>query len=159
MWNDSPASAVFGQPVDAPEVQRLVPDVELLQAGEAGADHDVALGPGLEGAAATEVQDAVEHVPGLAPHEFQAVVGAIEVLLLRLQLGMFGHPLPFLPTSGVLPPAASGETVQSRTGWRRPGLARRRPAATARGPGRGPRPGGRGPRRSGRAPRRAAGRA
>ena len=127
-------SAVFGDPVDAAEVQRLVPDVELFETGQAGADHDVALGPGLERAAPAQVEDAVEHAARLAPHEVQAVVGAIEVLLLRLQLGMFGHPLPFLPTAGVLPPAASGETVQSRTGWRMPGLALRALGRTGRGP-------------------------
>ena len=54
MWNDSPrtgpSGAVgrfvswFGEPVDAAEVEGLVADVELLQAGQAGAHHDVALG-------------------------------------------------------------------------------------------------------------------
>ena len=86
-----------GQPVDAPEVERLVTDVELLQAGQAGPHHDVALGAGLEGAPPPEVQDALQHLARLAPHELQPVVGTVEELLLILQVGMFGHLSPFSP--------------------------------------------------------------
>ena len=69
MWNDSPRAGPWsrppirpglGEPVDAAEVQRLVADVELLQAGEAGAHHDVALGARLERAAAAEVEHALQ---------------------------------------------------------------------------------------------------
>ena len=104
MWNDSPSigssGAVLvglGQPVDPPEVERLVPDVELLQAGQAGAHHDVALGPGLERAAPAQVEHALRASGGLAPHELQPVVGTVEELLLILQIGMFGHLSPFSP--------------------------------------------------------------
>ena len=86
-----------GQPVDAPEVERLVTDVELLQAGQAGPHHDVALGAGLKGAPPPEVQDALQHLARLAPHELQPVVGTVEELLLILQVGMFGHLSPFSP--------------------------------------------------------------
>ena len=96
----------LGQPVDAPEVERLVADVELLQAGQAGAHDDVALGARLERAAPPEVEHALEHLAGLAPHELQPVVGTVEELLLILQIGMFGHRSPFSP--------AHGETVQFR---------------------------------------------
>ena len=47
--------------VDAAEAQRLVPDVELVQAGQAGAHHDVALGPGLERTSPTQVQYGPQH--------------------------------------------------------------------------------------------------
>ena len=104
MWNDSPSAGRrrrpvtrLGQPVDAPEVERLVADVELLQPGQAGPHHDVALGAGLERAAPPEVQDALEHLARLTPHELQTVVGTVEELLLILQIGMFGHLSPFSP--------------------------------------------------------------
>ena len=87
----------LGQPVDAPEVEGLIPDVELLQPGQAGADHDVPLGPRLEGAAPAEVQDTLEHLARLTPHELQTLVGTVEELLLILQIGMFGHLSPFYP--------------------------------------------------------------
>ena len=105
MWNDSPSNgfvrvgavAGLGEPVDAAEVERLVADVELLEAGQAGAHHDVALGARLEGAAPAEVEDALQHLARLAPHELQPVVGTVEELLLILQIGMFGHLSPFSP--------------------------------------------------------------
>ena len=68
--------------VDASEVQRLVADVELLQAGQAGAHHDVALGARLERAAPAEVEHALQHLARLAPHELQPVIGTVEELLL-----------------------------------------------------------------------------
>ena len=72
MWNDSVRPALpLGEPVDAAEAERLVADVELVQAGQAGPDHDVPLGPGLEGAPAAEVQHGLEHAVGLAAHELQ----------------------------------------------------------------------------------------
>ena len=105
MWNDSPSSgavgrgavAGLGEPVDAAEVERLVADVELLQAGQAGAHHDVALGARLERAAPAEVEHALQHLARLAPHELQPVVGTVEELLLILQIGMFGHLSPSSP--------------------------------------------------------------
>ena len=89
--------ARVGQPVDAPEVERLVADVELLQPGEARPHHDVALGAGLERPAPPEVQDALQHLACLAPHELQPVVGTVEELLLIHQIGMFGHLSPSSP--------------------------------------------------------------
>ena len=63
MWNDSPSAvavlARLGEPVDAAEVEGLVADVELVQAGQAGAHDDVALGAGLERAAPAEVEHAL----------------------------------------------------------------------------------------------------
>ena len=87
----------FGEAVDAAEVEGLVADVELLQAGQAGADHDVALGARLEGAAAAEVEHALQHLARLAPHELQPVVGTVEEFLLILQIRMSGHLSPFSP--------------------------------------------------------------
>ena len=87
----------LGEAVDAAEVERLVADVELLQAGQAGAHHDVALGAGLEGAAPAEIEHALQHLARLAPHELQPVVGTVEELLLILQIGMSGHLSPFSP--------------------------------------------------------------
>ena len=72
----------FGEAVDASEVQGLVADVELLQAGQAGAHHDVALGARLERATPAEVEHALQHLARLAPHELQPVVGTVEELLL-----------------------------------------------------------------------------
>ena len=104
MWNDSPrpepfppSASRFGEAVDAPEVEGLVADVELLQAGQAGAHHDVALGAGLEGAALAQVQHALEHLACLAAHGLETIVGAIEELLLSLQIGMVRHIAPFSP--------------------------------------------------------------
>ena len=74
--------ARFGEAVDASEVQRLVADVELLQSGQAGAHHDVALGARLERASPAEVEHALQHLARLAPHELQPVVGTVEELLL-----------------------------------------------------------------------------
>ena len=131
-----PGAPVLGDPVDAAEVQRLVPDVELLQAGQAGPDHDVALGPGLEGAAPAQIEDAVEHVARLAPHELQAVVGAVEVLLLRLQLGMFGHRSPSSPRPASCCRVPSGKRSSLERDGPGPGLAPRDPGGAA-DPGRG----------------------
>jgi hypothetical protein len=90
MWKDSPNNGVsaapsssrFGEAVDASEVQGLVADVELLQAGQAGAHHDVALGARLERATPAEVEHTLQHLARLAPHELQPVVGTVEELLL-----------------------------------------------------------------------------
>ena len=97
----------LGEPVDAAEVEGLVPDVELLQPGQAGAHDDVALGARLEGATPAQVEHALQHLARLAPHELQPVIGTVEELLLILQIGMFGHRSPFSP-------AASGKRVQFR---------------------------------------------
>ena len=101
MWKDSPSSdprrVGLGEAVDAAEVQGLVADVELLQPGQAGAHDDVALGAGLEGAPPTEVEHALEHLARIAPHGLEAVVGAVQKLLLILQIGMVRHRAPFSP--------------------------------------------------------------
>ncbi len=89
--------ARFGEAVDTAEVEGLVADVELFQPGQAGADHDVALGARLERAAAAEVEHALQHLARLAPHELQPVVGAVEEFLLVLQIRMSGHRSPFSP--------------------------------------------------------------
>jgi hypothetical protein len=94
MWKDHPR---LGKPVDPSEIERLVADVELFQAGQAGAHHDVALGARLECAAPAQVENALQHLPRLAPHELQPVVGTVEELLLILQIWMFGHLSPSSP--------------------------------------------------------------
>ena len=95
MWNDSPARPVLGEPVDAAEAERLVADVELGQAGQAGPDHDVALGPGLEGAAPAEVEHRLEHAVGLGAHGSSPRRRGRGTLLF-LDVSMFGHVSPFL---------------------------------------------------------------
>ena len=87
----------LGDTVDAAEVERLVADVELIESGEARPHDDVTLCARLEGAAATEIQHALEHLAGFASHELESVVGTVEELLLILQIGMFGHLSPFAP--------------------------------------------------------------
>ena len=90
MWNDSPSAPFgcsvprLGQPVDAAEVESLVADVELIEPGQARPHDDVAFGARLERAAAAEIQDALEHLAGLASHELESVVGPVEELLLIL---------------------------------------------------------------------------
>ena len=91
------AVARLREAIDAPEVERLVADVQLLQPGQAGAYDDVALGARLERATPTEVEHTLEHVAGLAAHELQPVVGTVEVLLLILQIRMYGHLSPSSP--------------------------------------------------------------
>ena len=105
MWKDSPNSGFpdvgfhpgLGEAVDPSEVERLVADIELLQASQAGADHDVALGARLERAAPAEIEHALQHLARFAPHGLQPVVGTVEELLLILQIGMFGHLSPSSP--------------------------------------------------------------
>jgi hypothetical protein len=72
------------QAVDAPEVEGLVADVELIEPGEARTHDDVALGTRLERPAAAEVQDPLQHLAGFASHELESVVGPVEELLLIL---------------------------------------------------------------------------
>ena len=62
-----PGAVLVGDAVDPPEAQRLVADVELGQAGEAGPHDDVPLGAGLEGAAPAEVEHRLEHPAGRRP--------------------------------------------------------------------------------------------
>ena len=83
--------------IDPSEVEGLVTDVELFQAGQARPHHDVALGPGLEGAALAQIQNALEHLARFAAHRFETVVGAVEELLLSLQIWMVRHNTPFSP--------------------------------------------------------------
>jgi hypothetical protein len=74
----------FGEAIDTAEVERLVTDVELLQPGQAGPHHNVAFGPRLERAPLAQIQDPLEHVPRFGPHALEAIVGAVEKLLLSL---------------------------------------------------------------------------
>ncbi len=83
--------------IDATEIERLVANIELLESGQAGAHHNVALGAGLEGAALAEIQDALEHVPCLAAHCLETVVSTVEKLLLSLQIWMVRHNTPLSP--------------------------------------------------------------
>ena len=93
----------LGQAVDAAEIERLVADVELVEPSQARPHDDVALGAGLERAAPAEVQDTLQHLASLAPHELQPVVGTVQVVLLILQIRMFGHLSPFSPVRGNRP--------------------------------------------------------
>ena len=83
--------------VDAAEAEPLVPDVELGQSGQAGADDDVTLGPGLRGAPFAQVKHRFEHALGLVAHRVEARMGAIEESLLFLELGIDGHAVPSCP--------------------------------------------------------------
>ena len=90
MWNASRVGftvGVGGQPVDAPEDQGLAADLQLLEAVEAGSDHDVPLGHGLKGAAPL-AERRVQHVQGGRPHGLEPVVGMIDVGLLGGEVGM-----------------------------------------------------------------------
>jgi hypothetical protein len=87
----------LGHAVDAAEVESLIPDVELIEPGEARPHDDVALGARLERATTAEIQDPLEHLAGFASHELESVVGPVEELLLILQIRMFGHLSPFAP--------------------------------------------------------------
>ncbi len=120
-------------PVDPPEGQRLVADIELLEAGQAGAHDDVSLGAGLEGAAPPEVEHPFEHGVGVAPHGVQPRVGEVDEVLLGLQLRLHPHLLSGLRLSGARTPggaSGSGEPSIVCAGGR------------ARSKGRGAAPGG-----------------
>ncbi len=97
MWKHSPpAPAASGEAVDPTEAQGLVADVELGEAGQAGADDDVALGARLEGAAPSEVEDASEH-GGRRPAWPRARVGPVEEAPARPVLGACHLPPPIHP--------------------------------------------------------------
>ncbi len=87
-----PVARAGGQPVDPPEGECLVPDVQLLEPGQAGAHDDVPLGPGLEGAALAQVEHALEHRIGIPAHGVEPRVGEVDERLLGLQLRC--HPPP-----------------------------------------------------------------
>ena len=114
----------LGPPVDPAEAQRLVADVELGQAGQAGPDHDVALGAGLEGAAPPEVQDRLEHPVRLAAHGLEAAVRVVEDPLFFGDVSVCGHVSPFLRRR-------DGRTSDSRA---RPGGGGRSPPVDGRRP-------------------------
>ena len=78
-------------PVDPAEGEGLVPDVQLLQAGQAGADDHVPLGPRLEGAPLAHVEHPLEHGVGIAPHGVEAGVGHVHELLLGPLLRFHPH--------------------------------------------------------------------
>ena len=69
MWKLSvagrPRRRALVTPVDAAEAQGLFPDVELVEAGQAGADDDVALLAELVGAAPTLVEHRPDQLPGV----------------------------------------------------------------------------------------------
>ena len=116
--------------VDPPEAQPLVPDVQLGQAGQAGPHDDVPLGPGLRRAPFAQVENRIEHGPGLVAHGVEARVGELEELLLLLELGIRRHAVPSCPppervvpgpptppqAGGRSAPAPRREAVHSR-GW------------------------------------------
>jgi hypothetical protein len=108
----------LGGHVDPAEAQRLVADVELGQASEAGPHHDVALGSGLERPAPAEIEHGLEHPLGVGPHGVEASVSAIEELLFLFELRLSCHLAPSFAG-----PGAKRETVQS-IGWTTgPGVA------------------------------------
>ena len=73
-------------PVDPAEGQGLVPDVQLFEPGQAGADDHVPLGPRLERPAPAQVEHPLEHGVGVSPHGVEACVGQVHELLLSLKL-------------------------------------------------------------------------
>ncbi len=81
------AVGVGGQPVDAAEDERLTADLQLLEAVEAGSDHDVPLGHGLKRPPPL-AKRRVQHVQGGRTHSLQPVVGVIDVSLLSREIGM-----------------------------------------------------------------------
>ena len=87
-------------PVDPAEGQGLVPDVQLFEAGHAGADDHIPLGPRLEGAAPAQVEHAFEHGVGIVPHGVEACVGEIDELLLLVKLRVHPHLRSAFPGKG-----------------------------------------------------------
>ena len=83
MWNASrsPFVAIGAAAVDAAEDQGLAADLELLEAVEAGADPDVALGQRLKRAAPL-AERVLEHRLRRGAHRLQPLVGVIHVGLL-----------------------------------------------------------------------------
>ena len=77
--------------VDAAEAQRLLPDVELVEAGQAGPDDDVALLAELVRAAATLVEHGPDELLGVGPQLVEALVGPVDMGLFRLELRMRCH--------------------------------------------------------------------
>ncbi len=95
MWKLSvrwpPATRRPLTPVDPAEAQRLLADVELVEAGEARADDDVALLAELVGAPATLVDDGANELLGVRPQLVEALVGPVHMGLFRLELRMRCH--------------------------------------------------------------------
>ena len=84
------------RPVDATEAQRLLADVELVEAGQAGADDDVALLAELVGAAQTLVENRPQALLGVGAELVEPFVGPVDVSLLRLQLRICAHSRSFV---------------------------------------------------------------
>ena len=82
---------VVGPAVDAAEAEGLLPDVELVESGQAGPDDDVPLFAELMGPAPALVEDGPEELLGVGPELIQPFVGAVDVGLFRLQLRMCAH--------------------------------------------------------------------
>ncbi len=117
-----PSLAVSGRarrpaPIDRPAVdpaegERLVADVELLEAGEARPHDHVALGAGLERAALPQVEHALEHRVGVAAHGVEPRVRGVDELLLGLSLRVHPHlRLPSPARPGVAPPAPGKPSI------------------------------------------------
>ncbi len=149
-----PPSGLIGsvpQPVDPAEGQGLVPDVQLLQPGQAGPDDHVPLGPRLERAPPAQVEHPLEHGVGIAPHGVEAGVGHVHELLLGLLLCFHPHlrsPYP-VRLRGTLdcmpgspgprrgPPADSAQPALLDSGHGRTRGSRRWPGRRRRPPGHG----------------------
>ena len=119
--------------VDAPEAERGVTEVELGEAVQDRVPDHVALEPGLLRAAPADLDHRLELV-GPGPRLVEAVVGVVDVRLLRLKIGMdrqLAFPLPAPPR--VVPIRGMGQS--------RGPCPPRHPAL--RCPGRRPPPGGR----------------
>ena len=95
MWKLSipagPAVRVVVPPVDAAEAQGLLADVELVEAGQARADDDVALLAELVGPAAALVDHGPDELLGVGSQLVEALIGPVDVSLFRLELRMRSH--------------------------------------------------------------------
>ncbi len=98
--------------VDPAEGECLVADVELFEAGEAGPDDHVPLGARLEGAAPTQVEDALEHGVGVAAHGVEPRIRRVDERLLGLSLRVHPHlrSLP-LPARAPAPPGPEKPSI------------------------------------------------
>src|ERR1019366_3981053 len=111
--------------VDPTETQRLLPDVELVEAGETRPDDDVALLAGLGGAAATLVDHGTDELLGVGSQLVEALIGPVHMGLFRLELRMRCHSRSPPPRCAVnhrsyrpdraSPPAGGGPAVDEKT--------------------------------------------
>ena len=87
----APGAVAVVAPVDPAEAQRLLPDVELVEAGEARADDDVALLAELVRPPAALVDHGPDELLGVGPQLVEALVGPVHMGLFRLELRMRCH--------------------------------------------------------------------